>query len=348
MAGKTGLEMNNTHSTGVIQPLAESLFQSSQFETRLLKGDGSDRKIYRLQPFDSDLKSVIAVHHENLEENRDFLKLTAYLRDKNIPVPEIYLISKNQTSYLLQDLGPHTLADKIEIWRKSNQPQKIVAAYQSSLNYLSQMQNLSWQSDQGDILDKQMGTVTYLEDLIYFEDSFIKAFDYGDLLSNSVKKELRQELVDKLGEVDHGVFVYRDFQSRNIMWQDDTPWFIDYQSAMRGPLYYDLASLLYSSRSGISAAEREALCNYYYKMLAPSISIADFQGHFFRFVLIRRLRSLGTYGYLSLVKDKKQFRKAIPSTLTELNDLLSNQECLQSFGALGEMIRKIADLIETT
>ena len=148
--------------------------------------------------------------------------------------------------------------------------------------------------------------------------------------------------------LDHGYFVYRDFQSRNIMWLDHAPWYIDYQSAMRGTLYYDLASLLYSSRSGLFSDEREALCIYFYNLLAPSISVADFQAHFYRFVLIRRLRSLGTYGYLSLVKNKKQFRKAIPPTLAELNELLSYQECLQPFTALRGMIQNIADLVETT
>ncbi len=170
--------------------------------------------------------------------------------------------------------------------------------------------------------------------------------NFESLLNVSVMHELQSILSDHLGDLDVGYFVYRDFQARNIMWFEDSPWFIDYQSAFLGPRYYDMASLLYGSKSGLNEPARESLNRYYFGLFesAPSFSFDCYQVVFYLFVVLRRLRSLGTYGYLSGEKGKTAFFDSIQPTLEELAGLFDSQSCLRPYKNLFGMITKVKDI----
>jgi len=330
--------MSDNYSTDEVKALAESYFNLNNLDCRILKGDGSDRKIYRINPRDNSLKSVVGVFYENQKENEDFFHLTDFLHTNGIPVPEIYLSSADKSVYLIQDLGPSSLAESIDSWKQAGEQSRIVPAYKNVLDYLLKIQQLPLVMEGRSVLKEEMTAETYLDDLQYFERSFIKAFEYTTLYTESVRQELKQQLVDVLSGQDHGCFVYRDFQSRNIMWLDNAPWFIDYQSAMKGSSFYDPASLLYSSKSGLAERAREQLLRYFFDITGDKRSFEEFQAIFYRFVLIRRLRSLGTYGYLSLVKNKRHFLQAISPTIKELQELLVQKGCLKPFRELTNMI----------
>ena len=313
-----------------------------------LKGDGSDRCIYRIYGTENLRPSVVGVIHHNIGENRDFLLLAQKFQEIGLPVPLIFSVNSDENAYLMQDLGNDTLADKVKEWNSENRNDKIIDSYKLVLDRLITMQHELPSVLTRFFKNRIMDVSVYQADLDYFRRDFVERFDFKSLLNASVIRELQSILFDHLVDLDVGYFVYRDFQARNIMWYDDSPWFIDFQSAFLGPRYYDMASLLYGSKSGLNEQERELLNKYYFRLLesASSFSFEDYTGVFFLFVVLRRLRSLGTYGFLSGEKGKAAFFDSIYPTLEELVGLFDSQSCLQPYENLFGMIKKVKDIWE--
>jgi len=121
--------------------------------------------------------------------------------------------------------------------------------------------------------------------------------------------------------------MYRDFQSRNIMLVDGEPWFIDYQGGRKGPLQYDIASLLYDAKAAIPGPVRELLLEYYLDVLENHIPVdrSSFYQYYFGFVLIRILQALGTYGFRGYYENKPHFLKSIPFAVANLQSLLEKK-----------------------
>lgn len=344
MVEKTSMAINQKpHDIKDLQRLAARFLASEEFELNLLKGDGSERKIYRIVSHKTQNESVIGVILDNPQENRDFFLITDRLAKAGIPVPEIHAINREQTAYLLQDLGPYNLAECIDRWKQENQSEKIMLSYRTVIRYLVKIQN-EMSSQLGDFLkNRQMGTTIYQDDLNFFRKNFLERFGFAGYLDSSVENELQSVLIDRLVRLESHYFVYRDFQARNVMWMNDSPWFIDYQSALKGSLLYDPASLLYASRAGLDDASRDLLLRYYFDFSGNFKDWVEFRRNFFSFVLVRRLRSLGTYGYLSQEKGKIYFFESIRPTLLELTNLFSRQEFQREFVWLPEMIKKILE-----
>jgi aminoglycoside/choline kinase family phosphotransferase len=127
------------------------------------------------------------------------------------------------------------------------------------------------------------------------------------------------------------------------MWLQETPWFIDYQSAYLGTPYYDLASLLFASKSGLDDNARESLLSYFYEIAGIAIGFEEYRSYFFLFVLIRRLRSLGTYGFLATVKGKTGFLNKVGPTLAELQFLLTEKAELKGFHQTLNLVNTLID-----
>ncbi|MBT3226135.1 MAG: phosphotransferase [Deltaproteobacteria bacterium] len=343
--------MEKVINTGIyadLIPLAEDFFDNPLAIVDPLKGDGSDRSIYRIFSVENHQPPVVGVIHRNVSENQDFFLLTQKFQETGLCVPQIYSVNSAENAYLLQDLGQDTLADKITEWHAENRKDKILDAYQLVLDSLCMMQHELPSVLTEFFKNRIMDVSVYQADLDYFKRDFIDRFEFDSWLSLRVKHELHSILFEHFADLDVGYFVYRDFQARNIMWLDNTPWFIDYQSAFLGPRYYDMASLLYGSKSGLDESARESLNRYYYGLLQPTplLSFEKYEALFYFFVVLRRLRSLGTYGYLSSVKGKTAFFDSIYPTLEELVRLFHSQPCLRQFVNLFGMMRKVKDIWE--
>ena len=305
-------------------------------EPEILKGDGSDRRIYR---FRKGLHSWVGVTNPNIRENQAFIFLSKHLFRIGIPVPLVYAVDCKQRCYLLEDLGHWSMADLLRDWNESNpvNTAAIMDAYQKVLCWLPRIQFEGHQGLdysfclRGSELDRSIFTW----DLEYFRQSFWQQFVPQYPLSNTILEELGH-LIDCLDAVERQVLILRDFQPRNIMWKEESPYFIDYQMGCRGSIHYDLACLLYASSSALDEKQRDFLISVYLQELKPwlLLSKAQFLQHFYHFVLLRRLRSLGTYGFLSSQKNKYHFRKAIPQTIHEIHHLLQHQPPLSAFSHL--------------
>jgi aminoglycoside/choline kinase family phosphotransferase len=311
-----------------------------------LRGDGSDRQIYRF--LGDNGFSWVGVTNPAQEENRAFLEMSRHFRQQGIPVPEIYAEDRQQLVYLLEDLGDQTLAD----WLMDLDPDvpgaavRIRKVYQEALELLIQMQTKGTVGFDRNWCHAapESNTALFQADLQYFRQRFWEVFVPNSPVTIALKEEL-SALAETVGKLPKTVFVSRDFQSRNLMWHHDRLYVIDYQSGGIGAPHYDLAALLHASKAGLNEALREQLLGDYQERAARHrlIDPKYFIGELEQFVLLRRLRSLGTYGYLSAIKGKWYFLDSIPGTIREVHRMLNERQALHRLTALRALFEELQD-----
>lgn len=306
-----------------------------------LKGDGSDRAVFRLF---AGNKNVIGVHGKNTKENEAFIYLTKHFEKFDLPVPKILVQDLKNGIYLEQDLGYQTLFEWMNQKREMTDeklPFEIKKMYEKILVYLPKFQILAGQEVDFSVCYQhiEFGRESMMWDLHYFKQNFLNIF-YQNKVDNWALEKDFQNLVNYLLNVPHKYFLYRDFQSRNIMIKNNQPYFIDYQSGRRGALQYDLASLLFDAKANISQTDREYLIKKYIfnANIYTKVDEENFMKYFYEFALIRILQALGAYGFLGIIKDKPDFLKSIPFALKNLQIILNKKTQLQKLPVLRKIL----------
>ncbi|MFO7722164.1 MAG: RNase adapter RapZ [Bacteroidales bacterium] len=273
-------------------------------------GSASPRRYFRLA---TGQRFFIGTINQNKKENKAFLYLTNHFLEHGLPVPEVLATDPEGVCYLQQDLGNQSLFGLLS----HSSPEEHEPLLAKALELLVQFQvkgafgldfDRCYPSPE---FDRQAA----LWDLHYFKYMFLKlsGVEFDDEM---LEKEFEYMLDAIFGDCTNG-FMYRDFQSRNIMIAHGRLWFIDYQGGRRGPLAYDVASFLYQSRIALPEPLRERLLESYCRELQEYIDVD--QEHFRQqvrgFALLRLLQTLGTYGYRGLFEHKEAFRKPIVPAL---------------------------------
>jgi aminoglycoside/choline kinase family phosphotransferase len=288
-----------------------------------LPPSGSYREYYRLKGME---KCAIAVFNSDEKENRAFIEFTKHFTNIGLPVPEIFAADLDKNVYLLEDLGNTTLFSYLSEMRYEEEfNKKIIHIYKKVIDILPRFQieagknlnyNVCYPRAQ---FDKQ----SMMWDLNYFKYYFLKLgkipFDEQTLETDF------HTLADYLLKADCNYFLYRDFQSRNIMIKNGEPYFIDYQGGRRGALHYDLASLLFDAKADLPHTVRAELLKYYISIVKKhaDIDVTEFIQMFFGYVLIRILQALGAYGFRGFYEKKEHFLKSIPFAIDNLSWLLN-------------------------
>jgi len=309
----------------------------------MLPPSGSYREYYRIA---GRTKSAMGVYNADQKENDAFLSFSDHFKSKNLPVPEIYKRDDQACIYLQEDLGDVTLYSFLQGVRKDKDfPEELLIFYRLTISRL-----VEFQIKGGDGLDfnkcyprQAFDRQSMLWDLHYFKYYFLKLarvpFDEQAL------EDDYHRLIDFLLEVDHDYFLYRDFQSRNIMVVDDEPYFIDYQGGRKGALQYDLASLLYDAKADIPEEVRIQLLNFYMQELKKfkAVDEHDFKVHYYGYVLIRIMQAMGAYGFRGFYEKKEHFLKSIPFAIDNLQLLLKNIDFRIELPALFDVLKKITE-----
>ncbi len=287
-----------------------------------LPAHGSYRKYYRIY---SGENTFIGAHNADKAENKAFLGFSRQFKSAGMPVPEILAADEDKDIYLEQDLGDETLFSLLtEIRQKEGFSDKIVSVYEDVVRQLPHFQIVAGKKIDYSLcyprhsFDKQ----SMMWDLNYFKYYFLKLaqipFDEQKLEDDF------QVFTDFLLSAERDFFLYRDFQSRNIMLVDKQPYFIDYQGGRKGALQYDLASLLYDAKADIPQEIREALFEKYFET-ASSLTKIDknvFLEHYHGYVFIRIMQALGAYGFRGFYERKAHFLKSVPYAIQNLENLL--------------------------
>ncbi len=316
--------------TLLLEKLFRRYFNEIPERINPLKGDGSDRRIYRMQNAN---RSAIGIAGDNRAENEAFVYFTNHFRKYNLPMPEIFIQDLDNGVYIEQDLGLFTLFEWMAPVRDKNGfTNDLVELYKKTLYWLPRIQIQAGRSLDYSYCYQHavFGRESMTWDLQYFQHRFLTYF----YKTSFDREQLRCEFnlfVEHLLEEPPQFFLYRDCQSRNVMVYNDHPYFIDYQSGRRGALQYDLASLLYDAKADLPEELRVDLMDYYLDVTKTiyDVDISRFKHYFYSFVLIRVLQAFGAYGYLAGVKGKKNFLKSVPFAIKNLFVLLKKAEILQ-------------------
>ena len=312
----------------VLKRLFEQHFQSPAGQIKPLQGElgGSGRKIVRLA---SEKHSAIGVLYDVREENVAFLEFSRHFRRHRLPVPEIYAEDLSRGAYLEEDLGDSTL---FEFLSRNRAGEKIapqaVEAYRKVVAELPR-----FQIEAGHDLNYKVcypcasfDQQSIAWDLNYFKYYFLK-------LAGIPFNE--QELEDDFGRLTkfllsapRDYFLYRDFQSRNVMLRDGQPFFLDYQGGRKGALQYDIASLLYDAKADLPPELRQQLLDYYLERLAhfTDLDRETFMHYYYAYAYVRIMQALGAYGFRGFYERKTHFLQSVPYALKNLRWLLHHAD----------------------
>ncbi|MDQ2178532.1 phosphotransferase [Marinifilum sp. D714] len=323
--------------------LFEKWAQDKVIETELLPQSGSYREYIRII---GEKRTVLGAYNADLKENHAFISFSKHFLSKNLPVPEIYHQDDENGLYLLQDLGKTTLFDYILNLRVGEGfATDLVLIYKK---IISQLVRFQVEGGEGldfsacyprDSFDKQ----SMIWDLHYFKYYFLKLakipFD-EQLLENDFQK-----FSDYLLDAPRDYFLYRDFQSRNIMLVNGEPWFIDYQGGRRGALQYDLASLLYDAKADLPQEVRDELFDHYLQEIkkVQEVDLKAFESFFQGYVLIRIMQAMGAYGFRGFYERKEHFLKSIPYALKNLKTILGRLDMPVELPELTKALNEVVD-----
>src|SRR6266849_6298145 len=315
-------------SMDVLEKLFEQHFHTPVERVQPLQGQlgGSGRRIIRLA---SEKFSAIGIRHEVREENAAFLEFSRHFRKHKLPVPEIYAEDLSQGAYLEEDLGDTTLFEFLSQNRDGDEiaPQ-VVEAYRNVVAVLPRFQveagcDLNYKRCYPrHSFDRQ----SIAWDLNYFKYYFLRLA--GIPFSEQALEDDFARLTKFLLTADRDYFLYRDFQSRNVMLRDGQPFFLDYQGGRKGALQYDIASLLYDAKADLPPPLREQLLHHYLERLGTFVELEReaFMRHYYAYVYVRIMQALGAYGFRGFYERKPHFLQSVPYALKNLRWLLHNAE----------------------
>lgn len=297
--------------------LAESLYIDvfgCSPEVTTLPGAGSDRLYFRLTH--SGYPPVVATYGNDIVENNAFLSLARAFKPYGVNVPEIYAVSADCRCYLQQDLGDIQLLQLLSSDLRVSLSEKVLSA----LVDMQTMDEAVWGNF---VCCRPFSGRLVFWDLNYFKYEFLK--NSGIPFDENKLEDDFERMADVLTRIDRRQwgFMYRDFQSRNVMIVDGEPWWIDFQGGRKGPMAYDAVSFLWQSKAGFSPDERRHLLSVYAGKLASvrGISESEVIAVAGQLALLRTLQVLGAYGFRGLVEKKSHFIESIPGALMNLEAL---------------------------
>ena len=310
----------------VLKNLFEQHFHFPVERVQPVQGElgGSGRKIVRLS---GSGVSAIGILYGVREENAAFLEFSRHFRKHRLPVPEIYAEDLDQGAYVEEDLGDTSLFELLSKNRKGTSvaPQ-VVEAYRKAIATLPRFQieagrdlNYKICYPRGSF-DRQ----SIAWDLNYFKYYFLRLA--GIPFSEQALEDDFSRLTKFLLSAPRDYFLYRDFQSRNIMLPGGQPYFLDYQGGRKGALQYDVASLLYDAKADLPPELRQQLLDHYLEKLRGFVDVKPevFMQHYYAFVYIRIMQALGAYGFRGFYERKVHFLQSVPYALKNLRWLLHN------------------------
>jgi len=312
----------------------------------VLPQSGSERRYFRLKGKNG---SVIGTYGANIKENETFFYFSNHFGEKKLAVPEILAVSDDKMFYLQEDLGKVALLDHLE---SKGFTDEVYGLFKKSLEALAQLQVKGNEGLDYTICltNAEFGKQAIMADLLYFKyyflDALRKPYDKQKLIDDF------EALSNYLTHTEYKYFMFRDFQSRNIMvtsqvLSDGTNHnvhFIDYQGGMKGAPQYDVASMLWQARANLPEDWKENLLgdymNSFENIIGQKIDRNIFRSQYNGYVLIRLLQVLGAYGFRGLFERKAQFLTSIPLALRNLKEFFSNQ----SVGISVPEFRKVLDM----
>lgn len=308
-----------------------------------LPSSGSNRRYFRLVGIDG--QTLIGVKGTSIDENKAFVTIAKHFQSKGLNVPKVYDVSEDWTFYIQEDLGDDILFKATEQGRKCgkfNDEEKVLLKKTVAL-----LPDLQFRGAEGmdfsvcypqPEFDKRM--ISF--DLNYFKYCFLKAT--GLDFSETKLEDDFEKMSNILMRSTSATFMYRDFQSRNVMIRDGEPYFIDFQGGRKGPIFYDVASFVWQAKANYGEELREELVDTYLDSLKRYMPVdyAYFKQQLRHFVLFRTLQVLGAYGFRGYFEKKPHFLQSVPYAIDNLRNLLKTP--FTEYPYLNEMLSELTQM----
>ena len=324
-----------------IVKLFESWSGEKADSVQAMTASGSPRQYFRIY---YSGQSVIGAFNPDQKENEAFFSFTRHFHSMGLPVPELLSTETGEGIYLISDLGDHQLFEQITARESLDGiPDNLYSLLAKTIRILAHFQV---EGGRGldcsvcyprSVFDQQ----SMRWDLNYFKYYILKTS--GITFNEQLLENDFRRFAEYLSQAGHDHFMYRDFQSRNVMIRDDQPWFIDYQGGRMGPLQYDLASFLYQVKAHFPEKTRQSLINEY---LDELISLADvdrdvFMKYFYPFVYLRLFQVLGAYGFRGLFEKRPHFADSLEPAMASLAKLINRHPLEPELTELKSVLRKL-------
>lgn len=327
-----------------LKRLFEQHFKSPVERLQPVQGQlgASGRMIVRLT---GGGKTAIGISYQGAEENRAFLEFSRHFRAQGLPVPEIYAEDLAHDCYIEQDLGDTTLFEFLGAHREgAGVSAEVVEAYRKVVSELPRFQVEAGRGLKYEVcyprasFDRQ--SISW--DLNYFKYYFLRLA--GIAFNEQLLEDDFNTLTDFLLAAPHEFFLYRDFQSRNVMLLDGQPWFLDYQGGRKGALQYDIASLLFDGKADLPFELRRELLEFYLDKLETHIPVdrARFLEYYYAYVYVRLMQAMGAYGFRGFYERKTHFLQSVPYALKSLKWLDENVKLPIKLPTLLEALRTMS------
>jgi aminoglycoside/choline kinase family phosphotransferase len=327
----------------ILQQLFERHFHFVPEKVEPVQGElgGSGRKIIRLSAGEN---SSIGILHDVREENVAFLEFSRHFRLHGLPVPEIYGEDLQHGAYLEEDFGNTSLFEFLSANRTGAEiAPEVVVAYRKVVEILPRFQVEAGRDLNYKVcyprssFDRQ----SIAWDLNYFKYYFLRLA--GVPFNEQALEDDFSRLTKFLLNAPRDFFLYRDFQSRNIMLRDGQPFFLDYQGGRKGALQYDIASLLYDAKADLPPELRQQLLDHYLESLQKYLPMdrAAFMHHYYAYVYVRIMQALGAYGFRGYYERKAHFLQSVPYALKNVRWLLHNAKLPVALPALMEAFQSM-------
>jgi aminoglycoside/choline kinase family phosphotransferase len=330
------------------------------YEIQPIAASGSERKYFRIITWHG---SLIGTYSSNIEENEAFLTFSKHFHGLGLNVPEVFAVNEERTCYLQCDFGDDNLFAHVQRSLVAVGPSTgsgttgsgtsvytgsgaLIELYKKALCHLVKLQVLG---HKGLDYSKAYPTERFdrqsiIDDLNYFKYYFVKPHEEIDFNETRLGKDF-EAFADFVSQAPCDFFMYRDFQSRNIMVKDGELYFIDFQGGRKGPLNYDVVSLLYQVKAQIPQAVRDELIQYYKEELQKFVNPEEVKFDTYQpyFVYLRLLQVLGAYGFRGLIQKKSHFIESIPYALKELKTW-NESHPLNNYPELQKVISQLSTL----
>jgi len=332
-------------NTDILKVLYRQVVGSEAKDVVLMPASGSNRRYFRL----SGEQSLVGVLGDDRRENEAFLYMANHFKKKGLPVPTVYACSDDRMAYVQEDLGDSILFNEIEKGRKT----RVFSSAEKELLKKSLRALCRFQFEGADGFDfskcyptPEFNRRSILWDLNYFKYCFLKATGL-EFEENRLEDDF-EHMADVLLRSLSATFMYRDFQSRNVMIRHGEPWFIDFQGGRKGPIYYDVASFLWQAKANFPDSLRRELIKDYVATLRKYKPVDDqyFASQLRHFVLFRTLQVLGAYGFRGYFEKKPYFMQSVPFAINNLRGLL--QHPYVEYPYLNEVLCRLVGLSQFT
>ena len=314
-------------------------------ETVALTASGSNRRYYRIYSEDRSV-SLIGVEGTSHDENHAFLTMAAHFAKQGLPVPRVLAVSEDEMAYVQQDLGDTLLFNYIAEGRKTGvfcESEKMML--RKTMRTLAQFQIKAAEDFDFNVCYPQpeFNLRSIRWDLNYFKYCFLKATGL-EFQEDKLENEFERLAYILLQQKDKNAFMYRDFQSRNVMVVNGEPYFIDFQGGRRGPIYYDVASFLWQAKANFHDELRHELIEEYLDELGKYMEVnrQEFYATLRHFVLFRTMQVLGAYGFRGYFEKKPHFLQSIPFAIENLRRLL--KDAADDYPYLIEVLHEMTEM----